>query len=186
MRSSIFTNWQNSEASNPAWIYSAIQVKGFATWFDWRMHTANILQLPTRNWQLYTSSKPEIDVPKMLLGPFDSWQKRAKTVFSTRFEQLVQNPVQYAFFTQHAKIKQLMNDLPFAIQFIGLIHEQTGQIICIEGHHRAVAITVSAIQGTLYNWLPDQCNFALARIETSEFHTLHTLLHTKGMNPDNI
>lgn len=141
--SDVFAEWRAHEATNPAWIQTATAVKGWPDWQSWRSFTADQLRLPSRTWTLQVMDDPMREIPAMLVGPYTGWQSRLPQLNVKTFAELVAIPAQAAFFRAHETVPKLQASFPAETQFIGL-RKSDGQIVCVEGHHRAVAVALAA------------------------------------------
>jgi hypothetical protein len=179
----VFRGWQAREASNPDWIHSATKVKNWLDWRSWRQYTADQFKANQRKWQLWRFTKPEKEIPKMLVGPYTGWQKRVTAKNQTTFKELLSNKDQSKEFLNNSRIQELMISLPFTTELIGLKRLDTNEIVCIDGHHRSVAITLLAFQDS-HNLSSKPITIALADLEASEAHLLDKMLSQGSQNPD--
>ena len=63
------------------------------------------------------------------------------------FSDLLEVSEQYDFFSENDKVKSMLNNFPPSTTFIGLIKQDLNKIICLEGHHRAVAVALARKNG---------------------------------------
>lgn len=138
----LFTGWRERESKNSAWISCARDVKGWASWEEWRMFTAQQLGLPDLSWSLYGLEDPLREIPKMLIGPYTGWQGRVIHKNCTTFDELLADPLQLLEWKTHGLVRDMYQSMPFSTDFIGLVRRDTKEIVCIDGHHRAMAITM--------------------------------------------
>lgn len=172
----VFAGWEEREANNPNWVHTATEVKGWPDWKSWRLATAHQLQLETREWELHEFTDPENEIPEMLLGPFTGWQSRVEHKNRTTFAELLKIPKEYEHFHAHSGVLPILNGLPFSTEFIGLIRKDTGEIVCIDGHHRATAIALAKKDGTPTNYNNVSLRIALATLPEKEHHLLDLAL----------
>ncbi len=158
-----FENWRLREASDPGWIHCATQIKGWPDWDSWRSFTAEQIDAQNLEWNLFEFEEPMKEIPQMLLGPFQGWQNRMPTPNTGTFADLIDLPSQMKYWSSLEKINSLIENFPQGTQLIGLIREDLNKIICLEGHHRATAITIADRIGQTINFnKPPQ--IALAKI----------------------
>jgi hypothetical protein len=139
----VFRRWRQREETNPAWVDLATKVKGFATWQDWRMSYIEQMDIQQREWQIYEFSDVMKEVPLMLMGPYKGWQSRTSEKHSFSFRDLLVLPDQLQEFSNHSGILSILEKLPFTTEFIGVIRKDNNRIVCLDGHHRATAITLA-------------------------------------------
>ncbi|MDD5252200.1 MAG: hypothetical protein PHT12_06250 [Patescibacteria group bacterium] len=172
----VFEGWRAREASNPGWVKCATEIKGWPDWESWRRFTASQIGADQRTWQLFEFTDPAEEIPKMLVGPYSNWQSRLPAPNTASFEDLLNIPEQAAFFGQHDGVISIMNGLPFSTEFIGLVREDTNKIVCLEGHHRAVAIALAKRQGKLIDFGGTRMTIALANLPKDECRLLDEAL----------
>lgn len=175
----IFQVWKTHEGSDPAWIKFAREVKGWPDWETWRRHSVEKIQPEKRNWDIFEITDLESDIPTMLLGPYEGWQKFFASKNTASFEDLLKNPEAYEFFSKHEKILALFDNFPVNSQFIGLKREDSGKIVLIEGHHRAAAIVIARKNGVNIS-LPKSNTIAIALLAVSEIELLDKILSAKN------
>lgn len=139
----IFAVWRNNEASNPNWIKLATEVKGWPDWESWRSFTAKQLDANHRDWKIFQFENPLVEVPNMLIGPYSSWQSRVVNKNNTTFQELLDIPEQYEEWSSNPGILEIINGLPFPTELVGVLRKDNNKIVCIEGHHRATAISLA-------------------------------------------
>lgn len=164
----IFENWKNRESNNPDWIECATKIKGWPDWKSWRNFTAQQIDAENRNWQIYKLTNPAEEISSMLIGPYSSWQNKVINKNNTTFEELLDIPEQYKYFSQHNYILKILSALPFSTELIGIIREDNSKIVCIEGHHRATAITLAKKQKTKIDFKNAPIQIALTNISRNE------------------
>ena len=142
----VFEGWRENEAANPGWIECATKIKGWPDWESWRIFTAQQIDAVHRDWKIFQFENPMEEVPKMLIGPFSSWQSLVINKNKTTFSQLLEIPQQYEEWSKHLGVLSIVNGLPFATKMIGLIRKDINKIVCFEGHHRATAIALAKQQ----------------------------------------
>ncbi len=164
----VFRDWEKREGHNPDWIKCATEVKGWPDWKSWRGFTAQQIDAPARKWQIFRFTDPLAEIPEMLLGPFSSWQEGQARPNVASFAELLAQPDAYRKFSQNQKVLQTMSALPFTTQFIGLRRADRNKIACIEGHHRAVAITLAKLQNRKIGFGEVEITIALASVPKEE------------------
>ncbi len=142
----VFAGWQEREGSDPAWIKVATEIKGWPDWESWRRFTAEQIGAENLSWEIQEFSNPMKEVPLMLIGPYSGWQSRVTNKNQTTFEELINIDEQFDYWKDIPKINSIIEDFP-DVDMIGLIRDDSGQIVCIEGHHRATAVALAAKLG---------------------------------------
>ena len=171
----VFNKWEKGEASNPDWIRCAIKVKGWSDWKSWRKFSASQIGADKRNWQIFEFTDPINEVPEMLVGPYTGWQSRLPEKNIGTFNDLLNIPEQYSFFSKHDKVISIMNNLPFSTELIGIARDDINKIVCVEGHHRAVAIALAKKAGKRINFGRD-IKIALTHLQENEVSILDEIL----------
>ncbi|MCK5332380.1 hypothetical protein KAJ41_00765 [Candidatus Parcubacteria bacterium] len=143
----VFQNWKIAEADNPQWIHCATKIKGWSDWESWRKHTATQLNLQNRNWKIYEFDDPINEIPQMLIGPFSGWQSRVLKKNLSSFFDLISTPKEYKNFKNNNKIISILKNQSFGADLIGIFREDMNRIVCIEGHHRAIALAIAKKEG---------------------------------------
>ncbi len=171
----VFKDWEQREANDPGWINCATKIKGWPDWKSWRKFTVSQLGLDNLSWQVFEFTNPINQIPVMLIGPYTGWQSRVKNKNQSTFEDLMDIPEQFDFFKKHDKVTSMLNNFPCPTKFIGLIREDSNKIVCIEGHHRAIAITLAKKQNISIN-LEKNPTIALAKLEKDKINLLDKTL----------
>ncbi len=109
------------------------------------MHTASQLHLQDRAWALYEVKDLGVFLPNLLAGPFNGWQKYTEEKNTVSFAELLTLPESQDFFLHHPAVLSLMKQFPAPTELIGLVREDNQKIVCVEGHHRAAAVTLGQI-----------------------------------------
>ena len=138
----VFEGWRNREANNPGWIRTATEIKGWPDWESWRKFSAAQIDAENRSWKIYEFTDPIDDIPAMLVGPYGGWQGRLPEKNKNSFEELLAISESYEFFRNHAAVAALTKKFPCPTEFIGLVREDNGKLVCLDGHHRATAIAL--------------------------------------------
>lgn len=172
----VFEGWRRREAANPAWIECATKAKGWPDWESWRRFTASLIGAENRRWRIIEFTDPMNEAPAMLIGPFSGWQSRVANKNRTTFEELLDIEEQREFFSRHGGVRRILEGLPFATEFIGLMRKDTEKIVCIEGHHRAVAVTLAKKQGKPVDFSGIPVSIALAELAADECPLLDEVL----------
>ena len=163
----VFQNWKDSEASNPEWINCATAIKGWLNWEEWRKHTVSQLCLQKRVWNIFEFSDPINEIPQMLIGPYSTWQSRVLKKNLSSFSDLANLSKEYRHFKNNEKIISILKNNSFDSDLIGVIREDMDKIVCIEGHHRAMALAIAKNDGTKIG-LNNPVRIALARLAKEE------------------
>lgn len=172
----VFEGWRQREGTNPAWIECATQVKGWPDWESWRLFTAQQLAAESREWKLFQFDNPIQEVAELLLGPYSGWQNRVVEKNNTSFDQFLDIPEIYQEYSQQPGIRRMIEGLPFSTELIGVLRKDNGKIICIEGHHRAVALVVAGREGKQIDFSATPITIALAEIPATECSIFNTML----------
>lgn len=170
----VFSAWREREGNDPGWINCAVNLKGWPDWESWRNFSASQFGADKRAWAMYEFTDPMTEIPLMLVGPYTGWQSRLPKANAHSFFDLVRIPEQEAWARGHEKIASMMQSFPAPTEMIGLRREDTGQIICIEGHHRAAAAALAQKDGL--NVVKGPVRIALAPIGVKELGLLDTML----------
>ncbi|MFH1867024.1 MAG: hypothetical protein ABIJ81_03005 [Patescibacteria group bacterium] len=178
----VFENWRQREANNPGWIKCATKIKGWLDWESWRKFTANQLGLDKLNWKLYELSEPLSEIPVMLIGPYGGWQSRIDNKNKSTFNDLLSNKEQYEFFESHSTVSSLVKSFPKETELIGLLRKDLNKIVLVEGHHRAVAVTMIGKQGKID--LDTIVRIALAEMPTGSEEILFNKVLARGTSKE--
>jgi hypothetical protein len=178
----IFPDWANNEENQPGWQETA-KMKGWDNWREWRSFSADKLNLPAREWQIYNIENPMETIPGFLVGPFPSWQKNVP-------ENLI-NQISFGGYLElnlerlknNLKIRELMENFPANTQIIGLVEPVSQQIVCIEGTHRCTAISLASKMKKEITGLKE-VRIALAKLKESEKDLLSDALKIGTQKPE--
>ncbi|MFH2136382.1 MAG: hypothetical protein ABII19_01985 [Patescibacteria group bacterium] len=170
----VFEEWRSREANNPGWIKTATEIKGWPDWESWRRFTASQIQAEKRVWKIYEFTDPMNDIPAMLVGPYGGWQEKLPEKNKNSFEELLAITKNYEFFKNHSGVQALTNNFPCPTEFIGLIREGNGKIVCLEGHHRATAVALAQKDGKEINC--ENIKIAAAQLPEDEHSILDEVL----------
>ncbi len=140
----VFEGWKNREGSDPGWINCATKIKGWPDWESWRQYTAAQFGAEKREWKIYRMVNVNKVVPEMLVGPYVGWQNRLPEKNALTFAETLQIPERHEFASKNDKVASMIKNWPIDTQFIGVIRADNNKIVCIEGHHRAMAIALAA------------------------------------------
>lgn len=143
----VFEGWRSREANNPGWVCTATEIKGWPDWESWRKFTASQIGAEKRLWKLHEFTDPMNDIPEMLVGPYQGWQSKLPEKNKYSFEELLDIQENYEFFKKHSGVAALINNFPCPTEFIGLVREDNGKVVCLEGHHRATAVALAKKEG---------------------------------------
>lgn len=178
----VFNNWATRENSNPTWIECATVTCGWPNWQTWREYTAKLMKAKSRSWQLFKFTRPEVEIPQIIIGPFPGWQKKVTNKNHTTFAQLFDIPNQYNELSQHNGILQIQKGLPFNTELIGLLYND--DIILIDGHHRIAAIMLSLKQKKEIDYSKVSITIALAKLKENKFSLIKMMLNKGTTNPN--
>lgn len=177
----VFQSWEEREADNPGWIKCATEIKGWPDWQSWRRHSASQIKAEDREWALYKFENPEEEILQMLVGPYSGWQKDLPEKNKLTFSEILEIPEINKKFFQHDGVLSIIKSLPFETEMIGLLREDN-KIVCLEGHHRAMAIALAQKQNKNINYKNTSIKIALAKIKNNELHLLDEMLKRGSMN----
>ena len=178
----VFQDWKQREGNDPGWIHCATTIKGWPDWESWRRFSAEQIHAADRDWEIYECTDPMRDIPTMLVGPFTGWQSRLPKPNVSSFAELVAIPEQAQFFREHEKVAGMMKHFPPSTMFIGLCREDSGSIVCLEGHHRATAVALSLKAGSEIDF-GGPVQIALAVLHADELTLLDQVL-ARGSSKD--
>ncbi len=171
----VFAGWKEREGSDPGWINCATKIKGWPDWESWRKFSASQIGAEKRNWKIYELEDPMREISEMLVGPFTGWQSRLPEKNKNIFADLVNIPEQYEFFKKHDKVVSMIDDFPPNTEMVGFLKEDTGQIVCLEGHHRAAAVAIAKKEGKSIDF-KGTVRIALAELKKEEKELLDKVL----------
>lgn len=171
----VFEKWRGREAADPGWIQCATEVKGWPDWESWRRFSAELLGAEQLEWRRYLVENPEIELPALLVGPFQGWQNRLNVKNAASFADMMADPVQAAFFSQHEKVRSMMANFPAPTELIAVQRDDSGKIVCIEGHHRSAAVALGTVLGQAVQFT-GPVTLALARLPTERVQVLEEML----------
>ncbi len=179
----VFEEWRRCEGKNPGWIRTATEVKGWPDWESWRKFTASLLGAEKRSWKIYEFTDPMNNIPAMLVGPYQNWQKKLPEKNKNSFKEMINIPESYEFFIKHPAVSSIMKTFPSSAKFIGLIRED-GKIICLEGHHRATAIALAEKDEKKINF-GGKVQIFLAELPEKEYYLVDAALERgSAKNPE--
>jgi hypothetical protein len=174
----VFDGWRKREASNPDWVRCATEIKGWPDWESWRSFSANQFDAENLPWGLWEIENPMEEIPEMLVGPFTGWQGRfadgKKNVHS--FEDLLNDPDQFVEFSNHEVVKYILDSMPFSTELIAVQRGDNGKFVCIDGHHRATAITLARKLGREIDFSKVRITVALAYLSPGRVDSLDEML----------
>lgn len=179
----VFEGWRSREANNPGWIRTATEIKGWPDWESWRKFTASQIGAESRIWKIYEFIDPINDIPAMLVGPYGGWQAKLPEKNKNSFEELSDIPKNYEFFKNHDAVATLARNFPCPTEFIGLIREDNGKLVCLEGHHRATAVALAKKEGRKINC--ENIRIAVTHLPKDECQILDEVLRRgTSKNPE--
>ena len=171
----VFDLWKKREGNDEAWIKCATEIKGWPDWESWRRFSMEQIGAQGRQWKHYVLNDPLSEIPAMLVGPYSGWQSRHPDTNNFSFADLLERPEQYEQWKTHSKIISLIDNFPADSEFIGLIREDNGRIVCLEGHHRAVAVALAEKDGRDLVFHGSQ-KISLTTLPRDEIHLLDEML----------
>ena len=171
----VFEGWASREERDPGWMECATKIKGWPDWRSWRGFSATMLGLQKKIWKVFEIENPLEEIPNMLVGPYTGWQKRHPNTNLFTFSELLEAPEEYEAWSKNPKILDIIAHFPSETQFIALLREDINKIVCIEGHHRAVALALAKKDGLKVN-IDGASTLALANLEKDETTLLEKAL----------
>lgn len=171
----VFGGWSERESKNLGWVDCATRIKGWPDWESWRLFTAEQIRAKEREWQIYKSDDPINEIPQILVGPYTGWQAKVPRKNDTTFAELLKIPENYQHFSQHDGVLNILNGLPFSTELIGVVRSD-GRIVCIDGHHRAAAITLAKIMDREIDFSETYVTIALSNLKADEENLLNAML----------
>jgi hypothetical protein len=172
----VFGIWRDHEANDPGWVETAVKIKGWPDWESWRRHSAGQIGAEKLDWKLYQFENPQKEISEMLIGPYTGWQSRVQKKNQTTFSELFDIPEQYEYFSGHGKVTSIRNAMPYPTTMIGLIRDDIGRVVCMEGHHRAAAIALAKKRGEIIDFSRVEMTVALAHLPKEECSLLDEVL----------
>ncbi|MCA9373574.1 hypothetical protein KC725_00275 [Candidatus Peregrinibacteria bacterium] len=180
----VFDVWRKNEASQPGWVEVATKVKGWPDWESWRRYMAAEVGAEEREWKLYEFTDPMIQIPEMLVGPFQSWQNQLpeEKRLQTTFSDFIAERLDWA--RGHGRIQDMIQHFPSSTQFTGLYLEDQDRLLCFEGSHRAAAVALAARDGMAIDFGEQVPLIAVASISGDSSELLLKALETGSDNPE--
>lgn len=171
----IFAKWKQREGNNPEWISFATKVKGWPDWESWRRFSALQINAEQREWKIYEFEDPMQEIPEMLVGPFAGWQSMLPEKNKNTFVDLMNIPERYEHFKNHNKVVSMLESFPPDTEMIGFLKEDTGQVVCLEGSHRAATVAIAKKEGKKIDF-KGKVRIALAILKKEEKDLLNKVL----------
>jgi hypothetical protein len=172
----VFERWKKREAVNPDWVRCATEIKGWDDWESWRRFLASQFGADRRTWDTYEFENPLDEIPKMLVGPFSSWQSEFDEVNKYSFNDLVNLPCTFSGSKKFEVAQKIADGFPFETEFIGLIRDDNSKIVCLDGHHRATAFALAKKREARVDFTGVKITIALARLGEQEVWVLDEML----------
>jgi len=180
----VFDGWRKREANNPGWIETATKIKGWPDWESWRRFTASQIRADKLIWGKYKFTNPLVEISSMLVGPYTGWQSMLLNKNISSFNDLLEIPERYNQFREHDTVVSIMNSMPFDTEFIGLLRKDNNKIVCLEGHHRAVAIALAKKLNKKIDFSKANIIISLAHLSEKDNYLLDdTLKRGSSKNP---
>ncbi|MBU3901518.1 hypothetical protein KJ590_01435 [Patescibacteria group bacterium] len=179
----VFEGWRGREANDPGWINCAVNIKGWPDWESWRRYTAARFGAERREWKIYRITDANKVVPAILVGPYTGWQNRLPVKNALSFAGMLAIPKNYEEFRKNDKVLGMIKNFPASTQFIGAIRLDNNKIVCLEGHHRAVAIALAVKNGQQLKSSND-ITIALCELALGEEKLLDEMLAKGSQRPN--
>ena len=171
----VFEKWRENEADDPVWVECATRIKGWPDWESWRRFTAIQLGASQLKWDRYLLEDPAEELPLLFVGPFRGWRERLRRKSGGTFAELMSDPEQVKFFEQHKKVLGMVAGFPHPTELIAVRRQDTGELICIEGHHRCAAAALAKARGRPINFA-GPVTLALADLPEDQVQVLEEML----------
>lgn len=147
------------------------QEKGFSSITEWRLATALKLGLDKLSWRLEILPSPEQNLAKIIIGPFKGWSKFFDNKLTTTFDDAMQIPEFLEWCKTHDRVVPLSEKFPHPTSLI-VLRKPSGELICIEGGHRACAVAYANKIGNPISFEPTDVTIAVADIDESKISEL--------------
>jgi len=146
--------------------------------------TGSQIRADKLNWGEYKLTNPLVEISSMLVGPYTRWQSMLPNKNISSFNDLLEIPERYNQFREHDTVVSIMNSMPFDTEFIGLLRKDNNKIVCLEGHHRAVAITLAKKLNKKIDFNKANIIISLAHLSEKDNYLLDdTLKRGSSKNP---
>lgn len=133
--------WRASEEGLEHW-RKYWMAKGFVSWQAWREKTHENLRGAELSWALYRVPNPLFEIPNWRGGMFHSW---AKWFYPSFLEQppRLKDVLAHPGVQNHWFIREIARQFPHTT-VISAIQSPGGDIVIVEGMHRACALALAA------------------------------------------
>lgn len=121
--------------------------------------------------KLYEFEDPLVEVPKMLIGPYQGWQRQVKEKNIFSFQEFLEDDMRYQWTRAISTVMKIKESLPFSSEMMGLVRED-GAVICLDGHHRSAALALVAKNKDTLDMAGTPWRIALAVLKDSELALL--------------
>lgn len=134
----VLDGWRQSEEEGWRPVYES---RGFTDWWSWRQTYVSHLALDRRTWSLETMKDPLAEIPKWFIGGYKGWRMYVSEgiVFPT-----FADVVKHSLLRENKKVMDLVGFMR-STRLIGL--RCGGEIVVVDGTHRAAAIALMAKDG---------------------------------------
>ncbi len=137
----VFEIWRKGEEHLPHW-KPHYESRGFSSWKDWRMSSAQRLKPETLKWELFELTDPSASIPSFRGGPFKGWIRDTyHGVDKPRFSEIMKDQVRRDQIIRSGFIENFPAETTITGLCVG------DEIVVIEGMHRCCAVTLAAEQG---------------------------------------
>lgn len=134
----VFNTWQKNEGVREEW-HEVARKKGWNTWLEWRSASADKINAAKREWYEYQINEPVKTVPGFKVGPFKSWQDHFPE--NEKNQHVFRHLLTQTSFVENKKVQEIVKHFPLKTELIGLVTGRNN-IVLLEGHHRATALTI--------------------------------------------
>ena len=138
----VFDIWRNVEEPLEHW-KSFWKAKGFKNWEEWRKKSHAPVLEKNLNWNLYSVNNPLTEIPQWRGIMSHSWNKWFYPLFPEkppRLKDLLTHPGVH----NHWYIREIAKNFP-ASTTLTTLRLPNGDLVIIEGMHRACAISLLAL-----------------------------------------
>lgn len=137
----VFSDWREREKDHWGW-EEHFKKRGMKSWDEWREKIIAPFKLQDRKWEIYSIDDPSSTISDLWSGGFPGWKKYyPKGIKKIQFKDLVKNPE----VKKNPKVAQILENFPKETTIIAA--HRNGQLIIVEGMHRACAIAITAREG---------------------------------------
>ncbi len=150
--------------------------KGFTSVTEWRMNTALKLEMDKKEWYLEDIPSPAEFLPKIIIGPFQGWQRLIEKKLEISFEQAMEIPEFFEWCQTHDRIVPIAEHFPLPTTII-LYRKPDGNLIHVEGGHRICAVAYANKIGKPIDFSKGKVTAAIADITDDDISKMLAFLN---------